>query len=249
MSARKVLFGPIPARAFKDMRLGNWHFRVLGVVAMHDRLGKNKQGCWGANRTLARESANSELHFSDALSDLRLWEYITSESDPKDHRRKIHRVVYADADWETIQKTAPRETSTMGKNSPSETSTIGKETSTNTPRNFHSENAKSLSEQGGISPNILREPQDIRRVDLGFRRDCAEARQPRKQGLSVEEARRLLEDTESYLSEVQLQLSDPITAPAVGCEYRKLADIADSINLPDDIRSRAASLRDLARAA
>ena len=217
MSARKVLFGPIPARAFKDMRLGNWHFRVLGVVAMHDRLGKNKQGCWGANRTLARESANSESHFSDALSDLRLWEYITSESDPKDHRRKIHRVVYADADWgETIQKTAPRETSTMGKNSPSETSTIGKETSTNTPRNFHSENAKSLSEQGGIPPNILREPQDIRRVDLGFRRDCAEARQPRK---------------------------------TVGCEYRKLADIADSINLPDDIRSRAASLRDLARAA
>ena len=104
--------------------------------------------------------------------------------------------------------------------------------------------ANPLNGADNKTSNILIDSKNIiEGIDLDFkRRDCAEARQPRKQGLSTEEA-------EAYLSDVQLQLSDPITAPAVRCEYRKLAFIAANTTLPDDLRNRAASLRDIARAA
>lgn len=46
-------FGAIPLRAFSDSRLSAAHFRVMGVIAYHDRLGRNGQGCWVAQEKLA----------------------------------------------------------------------------------------------------------------------------------------------------------------------------------------------------
>ena len=98
MTARKELFAPLPARALSDMRLGAHHLRVLGVVALHDRLGRNKRGCYIGRKRMAQESGMSEVNVSHALSDLRMWGYITSELHPNSKRSKVHRVIYTDAD-------------------------------------------------------------------------------------------------------------------------------------------------------
>jgi hypothetical protein len=52
-------------------------------------------------------------------------------------------------------------------------------------------------------------------------------------------------ETEAYLSDIQSLESDPI----IKYECGKLSRLADDESLPRDIRSRAATLRDVARVA
>jgi hypothetical protein len=87
-------FAPIPMRAMGDIRLSARHFRVLTAIASHDRFGKNGQGCWAGGKTLARETALSISHVSDATSDLNLLGYIVSELHPIYRRTKVHRIIY-----------------------------------------------------------------------------------------------------------------------------------------------------------
>ena len=229
MSARKELFAPIPIRAFGDHQLSGRHWRVLAVIAFHDRLGKNGQGCWAGRKGLAQEAAISETHFSDAVSDLRRWGYVASEQNPTKRNQQIHRVIYD----ELGPKYGTNPTQ-LGPVNGTTRSQIRDQQGPDLKLQAIEQTSKPVLNIYSIEPN---------RLDTsGFNEEIAQKR-------AIEEARRRIEDTENYLSEVQLQLSDPITAPAVRCEYRKLAWIADSINFPDDIRSRAASLRDLARAA
>ena len=94
MSARKELFAPIPIRAGSDTRLHSLHLRVLIAVASHDRFDRNKQGCCAGHKRLAQEAACSMSHLSDALSDLRLWGYITSDRHALNRSMKVHRVIY-----------------------------------------------------------------------------------------------------------------------------------------------------------
>ena len=87
---------PIPIRAIGDKRLSGRHLRVLAAIASHDRLGKNGQGCWAGLKRLAKESACSETHTSETISDLRLYGYVKSERHQLNNRIKIHRVIYDD---------------------------------------------------------------------------------------------------------------------------------------------------------
>jgi hypothetical protein len=117
---------------------------------------------------------------------------------------------------------------------------------------LYSENAKSLNDKAdsdAIYSNIDTDLRNSAEADqnqarigevLGFKRNCAEARKPRKQGLSPEEA-------DAYLSEVDASLSDATTRAAAKCECPMLSNIVDDDALPERVRTRAARLRDVAR--
>ena len=228
MSARKELFAPIPIRAFGDDRLSGRHWRVLAVIAFHDRLGKNGQGCWAGRRGLAQEAAISETHFSDAVSDLRRWGYVASEQNTTKRNQQIHRVIYDELGPK--YGTNPAQ---LGPVNGTTRSQIRDQLGPDLKLQAIEQTSKPVLNIYSIEPN---------RLDTsGINEEIAQKRATEEAGL--------IKEAESYLSEVQLQLSDPITAPAVRCEYRKLAWIADSSVLPAAIRSRAASLRDIARAA
>jgi hypothetical protein len=106
-------FGPIPVRASMDMRLGNWHWRVLCVVCFHDRLGYNGQGCNIGRKRMASASACSETHVSDAVSDLERWGYITIGRDELDELKRVYRVIYSDQDWKCMGITLQNRSTVM----------------------------------------------------------------------------------------------------------------------------------------
>jgi hypothetical protein len=80
------------------MRLQARHYRLLGVVAFHNRLGKNGQGCWVGYKNLAQASGSGESQLFDTKSDLVRWGYITSERHPMNRRTTVHRIVNTDED-------------------------------------------------------------------------------------------------------------------------------------------------------
>lgn len=82
-----------PFRSSMDPRLSRQDWRVLGAVLQHDRV-RDGQGCWAGRKRLAQESACSETHVSDSLSNLRRFRYIRSEPHPLNKRILVHRVIY-----------------------------------------------------------------------------------------------------------------------------------------------------------
>jgi DNA-binding MarR family transcriptional regulator len=108
----KAVFAPLPARAIGDQRLSGLHFRVLGAIAMHDRIsGKRKgQGCWAGNQTLAAECGCNYSNLSTAITELGRWGYVEREMHPLNKRLRIHRVVYTGDDlaFTKLANTLPR---------------------------------------------------------------------------------------------------------------------------------------------
>src|SRR5262245_51546763 len=95
-------FSPVPARAFRDERLSSGrHFRLLGIIALHDRLGGNGRGCTASQRRLAKLMNCDEAWTSHTPSDLRSAGYVETTIDPTNRRRRVHRVIYTaeDANW------------------------------------------------------------------------------------------------------------------------------------------------------
>src|SRR5262245_29254394 len=219
-SQSKELFAPIPMRALRDNRLTARHFRVLGSVATYDRLGRNGQGCWAGSKRLADDSGCREYHVSDALSDLRRFGYIASERHPMNRRTKVHRIIYYTSQ---IREVTQQNTSRLD------------------PEHFPVQNGKALNGQEKGVSNILREHTDKE----GGRRDCAEARPAEKASKKAESP----ESVEAYLSEVESCLSDASSRPTAQYECEKLCEIAENTSLPEPLRSRAAALREIARAA
>jgi DNA-binding MarR family transcriptional regulator len=104
---KKPIFAPIPARAAADPELSGLQLRVLAVIAMHDRFGKNGQGCWASGRTLAAIVRCEYSRLSDAISRLRERGYITTSRHPTNGRLLVHRVVYSEADANTLPNGKP----------------------------------------------------------------------------------------------------------------------------------------------
>ena len=101
MAKPKPIFAAIPARAYGDPRLKGLHHRVLGVVALHDRMSaarKNGQGCWAGNKRLAELIGCDYSRLSATLSDLATWGYIDSRTNPMNKTRRILFVVYDERD-------------------------------------------------------------------------------------------------------------------------------------------------------
>lgn len=77
------------------MRLSATHFRVLTVVAKHDRMAgaiKKGQGCWASVKTLSKEANTNYTNFSSALNELIRWGYVTCNSGPRGTR--VYNLVY-----------------------------------------------------------------------------------------------------------------------------------------------------------
>ncbi|MGE6739660.1 helix-turn-helix domain-containing protein [Allorhizobium pseudoryzae] len=87
-------FAAIPGRANRDDRLSGLHFRVLGTIAGHDRMGRNGQCCWAGRNKLADLVGCHPSRLSTAISDLIEWGYLEEQRHESDGRKKGYRVVY-----------------------------------------------------------------------------------------------------------------------------------------------------------
>lgn len=87
-------FGALPGRASHDRRLTALHFRVLLVIAGHDRMGRNGQCCWAGRKKLAARVGCDPSSLSSAISDLVDMEYLQEERHENDGRKKGFRVIY-----------------------------------------------------------------------------------------------------------------------------------------------------------
>lgn len=87
-------FAAIPGRANCDDRLSGLHFRVLGTIAGHDRMGRNGQCCWAGRNTLAELVGCHPSRVSTAIRDLIEWGYLEEQRHEEDGRKKGYRVVY-----------------------------------------------------------------------------------------------------------------------------------------------------------
>lgn len=229
-----VAFGPIPVRAAMDMRLGNWHWRVLTVICFHDRLGYNGQGCNVGRKRIAAASANAETHVSNAVSDLERWGYITVVLDEVDERKKSYHVVYTDQDWTTIGIIIRSPNTYL---SEQDRYTERADRYTEPPRKVHGESAKSLTDKEDQPSNIViykDKEKEEGSVSIEGGRYCAEARLPRKTKWTVESA-------EKHLSEVQA-----LPFKQWKWERSVLSQIAEDVGLPDSVRELAAKMRDAA---
>ena len=240
---RNELFAPIPARAIADNRLSARHLRVLAAIALHDRFSRNGQGCWAGRKRLAAETGCSETHVSDATGDLRRFGYIASQSHPMNRRTIVHRVLYEADNTSQIRDLSSENTSRTDSEHQSSTGPAdGTVSNPNRSRSDHEQvptkNHKSLGENEEVVSNILG-INLIRDSGEPERRDSAEA------GTS-DKGKRDIEGIERYLTDVEACLSDQATSSVIKFEYPRLAQIAADEILPEIIRERAASLRDLA---
>ena len=100
----KKFFAAIPARAFLDNRLGLRHLRLLGLIALHDRLNRNGVGCYAKRKRLAKLLGWDETSVSHVLVDLRGFGYVATTPDPNERRSHVHRVLYdyaLDHNWDS----------------------------------------------------------------------------------------------------------------------------------------------------
>lgn len=94
------VYGALPARAFGDQRFTAGHFRMLGLVAAHDRMSlkRSSAGCFAAQSRLADLAG---LHLKSAarlIGDLVEWGYLERSTNPINKRLAVYRVVFDDAD-------------------------------------------------------------------------------------------------------------------------------------------------------
>ncbi|MDQ0318761.1 hypothetical protein QO002_000899 [Pararhizobium capsulatum DSM 1112] len=96
-------FVALPGRVLSDDDLTALDFRVLGVVAAHDRMGRNGQCCWAGQKKLAAMVKCDPTRLSNSLSKLVNRKYLQELRDENDKRRKGFRVIYvADKDAAAI---------------------------------------------------------------------------------------------------------------------------------------------------
>ena len=93
-AAQKPLYAPIPVRAMGDRRLTASHWRLLAAIAWHDRLGRNKIGCYTSNLNLAREADVHYTNIPPLSHDLEAWGYIKKDRHPLNRRMPVYSLIY-----------------------------------------------------------------------------------------------------------------------------------------------------------
>ncbi len=94
-------FAPIPARAIGDGALSGLDLRLLGAIALHDRMsetGRSRQGCWASHKRLAAMLGCDKSAVSRSLKRLVEWGYVQSQRNPRSRRYKVLVVHYTDED-------------------------------------------------------------------------------------------------------------------------------------------------------
>ena len=72
--------------------------RALDIIALHDRLSKNGQGCWSKHETMADEIQCNYTNFSKSAKKLLGRGYVTRERSERNGRLWVYRVVYEASD-------------------------------------------------------------------------------------------------------------------------------------------------------
>jgi DNA-binding MarR family transcriptional regulator len=117
MAEAKQIFAPVPARALGDDRLRGLHWKALAAIALHDRLGKNRQGCWAGNKRLAQLIGCDYSRLSATMSDLATWGYVERKPHPLNKRLRVLFVIYTDDDANVIKAKAEGDSLRTGKQS------------------------------------------------------------------------------------------------------------------------------------
>jgi len=94
----KQRYGPVPCRAAHDKRLSALDFRLLTIVAGHDCFGAYGKGCTAGQERLAIIVGAARKSVARSITRLIEFNYIASESNPDDRRRRSYRVIYTKAD-------------------------------------------------------------------------------------------------------------------------------------------------------
>jgi DNA-binding MarR family transcriptional regulator len=87
-------FGAIPVRAFGDARLSAADFRVMGVIAYFDRLGRNGTGCYVDPRKLAELAAVDYKHVARHTGRLQEFGYLEIGRSATDRRKRFYSLIY-----------------------------------------------------------------------------------------------------------------------------------------------------------
>ena len=87
--------------------MGAIHHSTLGAIAYHDRFGRNGIGCYLTHDQFARFIDRPRNKVTEAIGDLLAWGYLSEARSDLDHRRKVYRIIYLDADnaYPAIEKT------------------------------------------------------------------------------------------------------------------------------------------------
>jgi len=88
------IFAATPSEAFGDLRLTGTDRKVLAAVAMHDRMGRNQQGCFAGRDTLADDTGFNPSNVSTSLSRLCGFGYLFKQQRGQDGRRHTYFVIY-----------------------------------------------------------------------------------------------------------------------------------------------------------
>jgi DNA-binding MarR family transcriptional regulator len=220
-TTNKQRFAPTPLRALLDQRLTGHHLRLLGVIAAHDRLGKNGSGCWASQDRLAALLGCSKSTLSKRLSALRDCGYLASELNPQKRWFRVHRVVYTAADerfWDPKSVSAKEETDLPNQfpNHPKSVSTVTK-----------------LSKENNDLQNetIVRTIESKKKETVLDGRDCAEAR-----------SRPTIDPdhVEDYLTTCEALAA--VGDATLKLERDVIAEIAEDACLPESLNERAATL-------
>jgi DNA-binding MarR family transcriptional regulator len=238
----KPRYGPVPLRAARDLRLAALHFRVLLVIAAHDRLGKNGQGCWLAQNRIAEIVHCSKSHLSNVLGELRDWGFIKSKINRDRRWFRVHSVVYTDKDFSCLEpgksvhpqrnrsdKSVSSPVNCLDKSvhSGGKISSPGEVNQFTSPpkRNNEINDVKNMT----IVPTITRTIEGTAEVLRGP--DRAEARH---RGWSLAEAEKFLDDWEALAASSDRNY--------LKYERKQIAEIADDACLPAALNERAAKL-------
>ena len=93
--AGKQKFAALPARACGDTRLTGGHWRVLAIVAYHDRFNRNGRGCYITHQNMAETIGSSRSSVTQWLRDLLAWGYLSTVAAlTSDRRREAYTVLY-----------------------------------------------------------------------------------------------------------------------------------------------------------
>jgi DNA-binding MarR family transcriptional regulator len=217
-------------RALGDLRLGVGHFRALGVVAAFDRLGKNGSGCWTSQNKIGKILGIDKTRLSHCLSDLRRYGYITSEMNPDKRWFRVHRVIYTDADFDTLgagKSVAPQSNCLSKSVAPGDNISCALAQHQLRPPLEKDSEIKGV-QNVTIVPTITKTIEEAGKF-LVRGQNCAEARRPMKAS-----------EAESYLTECERLVGDP--TETLIYERKAIEQIANDACLPEVLNERATNL-------
>ena len=239
----KKIFAAIPARAFRDVRMHGRHLRLLGIIALHDRLNHNGAGCYAARSKLAKLLSWSESNVSYIAAALRDWGYIEitvkSGRAQRGEARQTYRVNYEyalDHNWRN--RCNPLHLSELDRYRPQHLSDADRYQKTPpTGTKISSEIGASPSDDKGTPSQAYASKHISKNLRGDEEAYCAEARSRRRRNLTPEQAKKYLDNCENILAS-----GTDSERQQLRLEHPQLESISTDNSYPAEDRDRASRL-------